>query len=75
MKFCVLRSEAKSYDKTEDNTVHANNKRLILNTNGQENSGLVFEKSILQETRVDNSGDIKRDEIGKVYIQNPPRTL
>ena len=75
MQFSFLRSEAISYDKTEDNTVHANNTRLTQDTSIQENSGLIFEKSILQETHVETSGDINHEVIGKLYIQNLPRTL
>ena len=75
MQFSFLRSEAISYDKTEDNTVHANNTRRTQDTSSQENLGLICEKSTLQETPVDTSGDIKREVIGKLYIQNPPKTL
>ena len=70
-----LRAEAISYDKTEDKTVPEKDTRLTRNTIFQDSSGIVFEKSILQETHVDNSGDIKHEEIGKVYIRNPPNTL
>ena len=75
MQFIISRSEAITYGKTEDNTVHANNKRFTRNTSSKGNSGLIFEKSILDETHVDTSGDIKREVVGKLYIQPPPRTL
>ena len=75
MQFSFLRSEAISYDNTEDDTVLANNTSLTQDTSSQENLGLICEKSTLQETPVDTSGDIKREVIGKSYIQTPPRTL
>ena len=75
LQFIISRYEAITYDKTEDNTVHANNKRFTRNTSSQENSGLIFEKSILEETHVDTSGDIERQVVGKLYIQPPRRTL
>ena len=73
LQFSFLRSEAISYDKTEDNTVDGNNTGFTRNTSNQGNSGLIFEKSTLEETHVDTSGDIKREETGKLYIRNPPR--
>ena len=75
LQFSFLRSEAISYDNTEDDTVHANKTRVTQGTSSQENLGLICEKSTLQETPVDTSGDIKRAVIGKSYIQTPPRTL
>ena len=75
MQYSFLRSEAISHDTNEDNTVHANNTRFTQNTSSQENSGLISEKSTLEETHVDTSGDIKREVVVKLYIQPPPRTL
>ena len=75
MQLSFLRSEAISHDTNEDNTVHANNTRFTQNTSSQENSGLISEKSTLEETHVDTSGDIKREETGKLYIRNLPRTI
>ena len=75
MQFTFSRSEAISYDKTEDNTVDGNNTEFTRNTSNPGNSGLIFEKSTLEETHVDTSGDIKREETGKLYIRNLPRTI
>ena len=75
MQFSFLRYEAISYDKTKDDTAHANNTRLTQDSSSQENSGLILEKSIFQETHVDTSDDIKHEVIGKLYIKHPPRTF